>query len=358
MGRPRRVSRTRVTQEESETYLGKLSRVAPADQLQHLIVGAWISQAIGVAANAGIADLLAAGPKLSTELADATGTHPSALYRLLRTLASVGLFTEVGPGRFALTPMGESLRSDVPASLRGLSMFVCGEEAWQPWGRLDHSVRTGEPAFDHVFGMGSWEYRARHPEASTRFNAAMTSLTRQVVRAVADAYDFADMRLLVDVGGSHGVFLDALLRRHPGLRGILFDLPHVVEGARERLEAGILERCQLVGGDMFEAVPEGGDAYMLSRVIHDWDDERSVAILERCRRAMAPEGRLLLVEEVLPPGDAPAYGKLNDLHMLVGPGGQERTEAQYRALYEAAGLKLTRVVPTASRISVIEGVIA
>jgi SAM-dependent methyltransferase len=340
----------------AETYFGKLSRASPGTQLQHLIAGYWVSQAIAVAAQLGLADLLAGGPKPSTELAEATGTHPRALYRLLRALASVGVFTEVEPGTFGLTPMAELLRSDAAVSLRGMAVYVRGEEHWRTWGQLGYSVRSGQSAFKHLFGMDPWAYRERHPEANAAFNAFMTSLVTQVADAVAEAYDFSGSRTVVDVGGSHGALLVAILRANPGLRGVLFDLPHVAEGAEGRLgAAGLLERCEVVGGDMFEGVPVGGDIYILSRVIHDWDDERSSAILQNCRRAMAPSGKLLLAEEVIPVGDTPSYGKLSDLHMLVSPGGQERTEAEYRTLYEAAGFTLRRVIPTRSRVSVIEG---
>jgi hypothetical protein len=252
--------------------------------------------------------------------------------------------------------MAELLRSDAATSLRGMAVYLCGEEHWRAWGHLGYSVRTGQSAFEHLFGMDPWAYREQHPETNAAFNAFMTGLVTQLADAVAAAYDFSGSRTVVDVGGSHGALLVAILRAHPGLRGVLFDLVHVVEGAKERLgAAGLLERCEVVGGDMFAAVPAGGDVYILSRVIHDWDDERSVAILQNCRRAMAASGKLLLAEEVIPAGDAPAYSKLSDLNMLVSPGGQERTEAEYRALYEAAGFTLTRIIPTRSRVSVIEG---
>jgi hypothetical protein len=204
--------------------------------------------------------------------------------------------------------------------------------------------------------MDQWEYRARNPEANARFNASETSLVTQVANAVASAYDFSGFGRLIDVGGSHGALLIAILSVNPELRAVLFDLPHVVEGAREPLvAAGLLERCEIVGGDMFETVPTGGDAYLLSRIIHGWDGAHAVDILANCRRVMGPHSKLLLAEEVILSGDVPSYGKLTDLNMLVSAGGQERTEAEYRALYAAAGFRLTRVIPTRSRISVIEG---
>jgi hypothetical protein len=204
--------------------------------------------------------------------------------------------------------------------------------------------------------MDQWEYRARNPEVNAKFNASETSIVTQVANAVASAYDFSGFGRLVDVGGSHGALLIAILKNNPELRGVLFDQPHVVEGAREPLKtASLLERCEIVGGDMFEAVPAGGDAYLLSRIMHGWNDDRAVVILANCRRVMGPQSKLLVAEEIIPAGDVPSYGKLTDLNMLVSAGGQERTEAEYRALYAGAGFTLMRVIPTRSRISVIEG---
>jgi hypothetical protein len=342
---------------ESDTYFQRLSQAAPGAQLLHLITGYWVSAAIGVAAELGLADLLADGPRASTDLATMTGSHPVALSRLLRTLASVGFFTEGAPGCFALTEMGALLRQEHPASLYGFTRYACGDREWRLFGALRHSVATGQPAQHHVFGSSSPAYWAQHPEERAIFDAAMRSTTAQVMEAVVRTYDFSPFHTVVDVGGGHGALLTAILSATPGLRGILFDLPEVAEGAKPHLAAaGVLDRCEVVGGDMFTAVPGGGDAYVFSRVIHDWDDERAAAALASCRRAMRPTGTLLLVEEVIPPGDAPAYGKLSDLNMLVGPGGQERTETEYHALYTAAGFELTKVIPTPSRMSIIVGV--
>ena len=341
----------------TQTYFEWLSQASPGAQLQQLISGHWIAQAIAVAADLGIADLLAGGPRSSDDLAQAASCDSGALYRLLRALAGLGIFTEVEPKRFGLTPMAEVLKSDAPASLRSRAIQSCGDVQWRTWGQLGYSVRTGQPAFKHLFGMTPWEYRAQNPELEASFNAGMTGLATQVANAVVAAYDFSALGTLVDVGGSYGPLLIAILRANPGLRGVLFDLPRVAEGAREPLKAaGLLERCEVVGGDMFEAVPAGGDAYVLSRVIHDWNDDRSVAILATCHRVMGPHSKLLLVEEIIPPGDVPSYSKLTDLNMMVSPGGQERSEAEYLALFDAAGFALTRVISTRSRISLIEGV--
>jgi hypothetical protein len=342
---------------ESETYLQWLSQAAPDIQLHHLMSGYWISAALGVAAEVNLADLLAEGARASTDLARMTGTHPAALYRLLRALASVGLFTEVEPGHFALTAMGDLLRTDHPKSLHGLTRYNCGEIQWRRFGALRHSIDTGQSADLHVFGVRMGTYWADHPEARAIFDVAMRSTAVQVLDAVVRAYDFSSFHTLVDVGGGTGALLSAILTITPGLRGVLFDLPAVVEGAKAALaSAGVLDRCEVVGGDMFTAIPRGGDAYVFSRVVHDHDDEHATVALCNCRRVIDPHGTLLLVEEVIPPGDAPGYGKLSDLNMLVGPGGQERTEAEYRALYTAAGFALTQVIPTQSRMSIIVGV--
>ena len=341
----------------ANTYLEQLSQAPPGVQVQQLISGYLLSQAIGVAADLGIADLLADGPKSSGELAEATGSHPRALYRLLRALAGVGIFTEVAPQTFGLTPMGETLRSDAPASLRARALHSCGDVQWRTWGQLGHSVRTGETAFKHVHGMENWQYQAQHPEANAMFNAFMTGASAQVAGAVVAAYDFSRFGTLVDVGGGLGQLLTTILAATTSLRGVLFDQPHVVADARSiPAGAGVADRCEIVGGSFFDSVPSGGDAYLLRSIIHDWDDDRSIAILSNCRRAMGPHGTLLLVEVVIPPGDTPSMGKLLDLEMLAVPGGQERTEEEYRALFEAAGFTLTQVVPTRAGASVIEGV--
>ncbi len=340
----------------TQTYFEWLGQASPGAQLQQLMSGHWIAQAIAVAADLGIADLLAEAPRSSDELARATGSHPRAFYRLLRALASVGVFTEVAPERFDLTPMAEVLRSDTPGSLRSRAIQICSDVQWRTWGQLGYSVRTGQSAFEHIFGMDTWEYRARNPEANARFNASETSIVAQVANAISAAYDFSGFRTLVDVGGSHGALLIAILSVNPELGGVLFDQPHVVEGAKEPLvTAGLLDRCEIIGGDMFKTVPAGGDVYVLSRIMHGWDNDRCVLILSNCRQVMGVHSRLLVAEEVIPPGDIPSYGKLSDLNMLVSPGGQERTEAEYRALYAAAGFTLTQVIPTRSRISLIEG---
>jgi hypothetical protein len=321
-----------------------------------LIAGFWVSRALYIAAKLGIADLLKGGPKNSEELAQATGMHLPSLYRVLRALASVGVFAEDGHGRFTLTPLAATLRTDVPGSLRAFAIAELGEDHYPAWGEVLHSIKTGEIAFDHLFGMDVWQYRAQHPEEGRIFDEAMASFSSVVNAAIVDSYDFSSLGTIVDVGGGDGSLIASILQANPGMKGVLFDLPHVVAGARRRIEAeGLAERCEVVAGDAFTSVPSGGDAYLLKWIIHDWDDERSVAILKNCHRAMAAHGKLLLVEAVIPHGNTPSFHKFMDLNMLVMTGGRERSEAEYRVLLEAAGFRLTRVILTQSEMSVIEG---
>ena len=324
--------------------------------LLRMLTGYWVSKALNVAAELGIADLLRDGPRTSDELADRCGVHPQALYRLLRALASVGVFTEGEKGRFGLTPAADLLRSDVPGSMRALARMY-GSEQYRAWGDLLESIRTGEPAFDRLFGTGYFEYLAHDPEANAVFNDAMTGWTAQLAESVVTAYDFDGSGVLVDVGGGHGMLLATVLRAHPAMRGILFDLPHVAATAKPLLEeAGVAARCEAVGGDFFDSVPAGGTYYLLAQILHDWDDERCRVILDNCRRAMLADGRLLIVEQVLPPANDPSLGKWLDLHMLVLLTGRERSHAEYAALLDSAGFELANVVPTSSGASIVEGV--
>ena len=328
---------------------------APAALLR-MLTGYWVSKALNVAAELGIADLLRDGSRTSDELADRCGVHPQALYRLLRALSSVGVFTEEEERRFGLTPAAELLRSDVPGSMRALARMY-GSEQYRAGGNLLESVRTGEPAFDRLFGTGYFEYLAHDLEANAVFNEAMTGWTAQLADAVAAAYDFDGRGVVVDVGAGHGLLLSTVLRAHPAMRGILFDLPHVAATARPLLEqAGVAARCETVGGDFFDSVPAGGTYYLLAQILHDWDDERCRVILDNCRRAMLADGRLLIVEQVLPPANEPSLGKWLDLHMLVLLTGRERSRAEYAALLESAGFELENVVPTSSGASIVEGV--
>jgi len=329
-----------------------MEALPPPARMNQMLTGYWISQALYVAAKLGLADLLTAGPRSASDLAQATKTHAPSLYRLLRALASLGVFSEDGNGSFSMTPLAECLRSDVPGSQR----FMTGEEHYQAWGELLYSVRTGNTAFDRLFGMPVFEFLARNPEQATIFDAAMVGVHGWETAAMLDAYDFSGIGTLADIGGGNGSLLTAVLKQYPALRGILFDLPGVTERARADLQgAGLADCCRVVGGNFFEEVPSGADAYLMRHIIHDWDDEKATRILRNVHQAMGKEGRLLLVEGVIPPGNDPYFGKLLDLTMLVIPGGKERTDEEYRKLYEAAGFRLTRIVPTRGEVSVIEG---
>jgi O-methyltransferase domain/Dimerisation domain len=331
----------------------------PLADLMRLINGYQVSQAIHVATTLGIADLLKEGPRRSEDLSAATGCHGRSLYRLLRALAAVGVFHEDGDRRFSLTAMGECLRTDVANSAAGWAAFVGRPYVWQAWANLVHSVRTGENAFRHLHGTDVWHYRAEHPEEAAIFDRAMTAIARASVDAVVGSYDFAGLGCIVDVGGGHGALLAGILRAHPPARGILFDQPHVVVGADALLgEAGVAERCEVVGGSFFDAIPAGGDAYILKSILHDWEDEPATAILAACRRAIGPAAKLLVVEHLIAPPNQVPEGKFSDLNMMVSPGGEERTREEFAALFAAAGFRLVTTVPTGIGLSVIEGVSA
>ena len=327
----------------------------PGATLGRLIVGFQVSQAIHVAATLGVADLLADGPRTSDELAVATNAHAGSLYRLLRALSSVGVFYEDDGRRFSLTPMGALLRSDVPGSLRGWAMHVGRPYFQEAWGHLEHSVRTGDNAFQHVHGTDVWAYRAERPDESAIFDLAMESLTGAANRALLDAYDFGRFASVVDVGGGNGALLAALLGEFPAMRGVLLDQPHVVANAAAVLErAGVADRCEIVGGSFFDEVPAGGDAYTLKSIIHDYEDARAVTILRICRRAMAADAALLLIERIVGPPNEDPRAKFSDLNMLVAPAGRERTLQEWDALVTLAGFRLTTATPSTSGLAVIE----
>src|SRR5215212_486881 len=331
----------------------------PSVALRRLVNGYQVTQAIHVAAVLGIADLLAAGPRSSDDLAAATNTHPGTLYRLLRALAGAGVFHEEADRSFALTDLGACLRSDAPEPVGGWAAFVGQPSYWQVWGALLHSVRTGENAYVHVHGTDAWSFRARHPERSVPFDRAMTDISRLLSPAILAVYDFSRFGHVVDVGGGHGAFLAAILAKHPAMHGVLFDQPHVVSGTGPILaEAGVADRCEVVGGSFFEAVPAGGDAYILKAILHDWEDEPCIQILQTCRRAMADGITLLVVERDLGRPNRDPDAKFSDLNMLVGPMGRERTPEEYAALFAAAGFRFVRFAPSAVDTGVYEGVAA
>jgi hypothetical protein len=315
------------------------------------------SRALTVAAELGIADLLQDGPRDADELAAATGTHAPTLYRLLRALASIGIFAEGAGRRFALNPMGDYLRRDHPLSVDPATRMFGADYEWRAWGELAHSVRTGENAAEYALGCDVWEHRRRHPEYGTVFDAAMRTFSRETSAAVLAAHDFGRYGVIADIGGGTGAVLAAMLTAHPSVRGILFDQPHVVAGADPVLRAAaVADRVRVVPGDFFAEVPAGADAYVLARVLHDWADEDAVRILHSVRAAMAPEARLLLIEAVVgPPNEDPA-GKFLDLMMLVSAGGQERTEDEWRVLLAAADLELTAATRATVSRHVLEAV--
>jgi hypothetical protein len=328
--------------------------LSPQEQISRMLTGYWLSQALYVAAKLGLADLLKDGPRTADELASATKSHPHSLYRLVRALASVGVFAEDDRHRFSLTPLAECLRSG-PESQRSLAI-MSGEEHFHAFGQLLYSVQTGKIAFDKLFGMPVFDFLQQHPEQAKVFDEAMVGVHGRETAAMLDAYDFSGVGVLADIGGGNGSVISAILKKYPGMKGILFDLPGVVERARANIEtAGMKDRCQVIGGSFFESVPGGADAYLLRHIIHDWDDEKSARILQNIHRAMGRDGKLLVVESVVPQGNNPSFVKLLDLAMLVIPGGAERTEEEYRRLYSGAGFRLNRIVQTKTEIGVIEG---
>jgi hypothetical protein len=329
--------------------------VPPPVVMMGLITGYWVSQAVGVVALLGVADQLGEGPRTSDDLACAVGADPQALYRVLRLLASIGVFDEVSPGSFGLTPLGETLRSEAPGSVRNFAITETAPGHWLPWGRLPDSVRTGRPMAREALGMELFDWYAQNPEEAGFFNAAMGNLSALAAGELVRVYDFSTVRTVADIGGAHGVLLAAVLRANPTARGILCDLPHVIATAEEVIAAeGLSERCELVSCDFFEAVPEGADLHLLKQIVHDWDDERATQLLRTCHRALVPGGTLLLVEMVIPPDNQPSPAQAMDLNMLVLLGGRERTEEEYRGLLQGAGFRLERVIPTHSPFSVIE----
>jgi hypothetical protein len=325
------------------------------DQMARLIHGYWAAQAVYVAAKLELADLLAERPQSANELAQATGAHAQSLHRLLRALASIGVFREEEAGRFAMTPLAETLRKDGPQSLWAMAVMM-GEETYHVWGDLFFSIETGQKAFDRIYGIPFFEYLAENPEKSRVFDAAMTAIHGRETEPIIAGYDFSAIGTLADIGGGNGSLLTAILHRHPRMKGMLFDLPGVIECSAPAMEAaGLADRCQAIGGDFFQEVPAGADVYLLRHIIHDWDDEKAALILRNVRAAMRPDSRVLVVESVLPPGNDPSFAKFLDLTMLLVPGGQERTHEEYARLFNAAGLQITQVVPTSLEISVIEG---
>ncbi len=318
-----------------------------------------VSRVVYAAAKLGLADQLAPEPKSAEELAGTMQVHAPSLHRLMRTLASLGVLTEQSEQRFALTDLGQALKTGAPGSARSTVLLVGSPWQQSGWDNLVYSVQTGKPGFDKAQGVAFFDYLAQHPEDASLFSETMIGIHNQEPPAVAAAYDFSIFKTITDVGGATGNMLAAVLSHHAGPHGILFDRPHVVKDAPRLLHAkGVSDRVTIEPGDFFTNVPAGADAYILSHIIHDWDEDHCLTILGRVRNAMDPAGRLLIVEMVLPPGDAAHPGKMLDMVMLVLLGGRERTESEYASLLSKAGFRLTQVVPTGSSASIVEAVVA
>ncbi len=330
---------------------------AASQHVMQIGTGYIASTALYIAARLKIADRLVIGPKSVAELAAETGANEDALYRVLRLLAMVAIFTETEPRTFANNLPSKMLVSGERGSAYDMALWMSDPFHFRVYAEAMHSVMTGQPAIEKATGVPVFEYFPRHPEESEIFNNAMTAFSAFVIPAALDAYDFSGIDTLVDVAGGHGQVLISVLQRYPNMRGILFDLPHVIKGAVPRIPAaGVEGRLTTQTGDFFAAVPPGGDAYIMKHIIHDWDDDRALKILENIKKAMKPGGRVILLESVLLPGSTqPDFGKVIDIEMLLMPGGKERTEEEFRALFARAGFKLARIVPTQSPLSVVEG---
>lgn len=331
----------------------------PQEQIFQICLGFIAPICLNVVANLSVADQLAEGPKHVDEIARAAQVNPDALYRILRAISTTGVFQEVEPRRFAQTPVSDVLRRDHPQSVRPFALFFPDPLHFRCYSNLMHAVKTGETTVKPTVGKELFEWLREHPEESAIFNAGMVNVTQMFIPAVLDAYDFSETRTLVDIGGGHGSVVAAVLKSYPHMKGILFDLDHVVEGAAPYLKAeGVLDRCEIQPGDFFKSVPAGGDTYILKNIIHDWDDERSIAILKNIafRLKGNPEGKVVLLEFALSADSRPQIGVWADIEMLALPGGRERTEGEYRDLFKRSGLRLTRVVPTQAPQSVIEAV--
>ncbi len=329
----------------------------PPAQMMHMITGFWVSCCVYAAARLNVAHYLAEAPMSAEDLATATGSHAPSMFRLLRALASVGVFSRNAEGKFALTPLGDTLRPGVPGSMRAMAIAQLGDH-YRAWGELQHSVRTGDVAFDHVEGMPVWKYYETHPEHGLNFMQAMTGLTQAVIMNIVPAYDFSQLGIIVDVGGGNGALLTAVLAAAPQARGVVFDEDYVVtETARCLAKAGLNGRCRVAAGSFFDDPAPEADAYLLKMILHDWDDDKSVCILKNVARSLRPGGKVLVMESVIPESDQPHPGKLMDINMLSMTGGRERTEAEFAQLFRRAGLKLSRVVHTQSPLfSVVEAV--
>jgi hypothetical protein len=328
-----------------------------AAKLMEFAWGYWASQIVRQTAEMGLADRFGDEARDADELCAEYGMHTPSFRRFLRSLTGLGILTEVAPRRYALTDMGEALKTGAPGAARSSIICLIGTLTKVGWDNLDHSLRTGEPGFEKHYGKGLFEHIRETPGLPEMFSETMVGIHGREPPAVAKTYDFSGIGSLVDVGGASGNMLGHILSRHPGVRGVLYDLSHVVADAPPLLEKfGVADRVTIESGSFFESVPAGHDAYLMSHIIHDWDAQECATILGHCREAMKPDGKVLIVEMVLPEGDAPHPGKLVDIMMLAVPGGQERTPSEYDELLSANGFRMTRVVPTDSPVSVVEAV--
>jgi hypothetical protein len=330
----------------------------PGVALFQMMTGKWISQAISTVVELGIPDHLGKGARAVGDIARQSGASEDGVYRLLRALASVGVVAESTGRRFKLTAIGQLLRTDARESHAGYAQLTGHDTTWRPWGEMAYSVKTGQPAFDKVFGMPVFEYLSKNAEASTVFDTAMTSLSTMDAEAIAAAYDFKGIGTLMDVAGGQGQLLATLMRRYKAMRGILFDLPHVTAAAAGTFaRAGVADRARVESGDFFKALPGGADAIVMKHILHDWDDESAAKILKACHTALGPRGKVLIAEAVIPTGNTPHFGKLLDLEMLVlTPRGRERTKPEFAALLKRAGFRIARIVATATPMSIVEAV--
>jgi hypothetical protein len=328
----------------------------PVDQtLIQLLTGMWAMQAVATGARLGVPDVLASGGKTAVEVAAATSTDPGATVRLLRALASLGVLTRDGSGRFALTPVGERLRSGMPGTFRDAFIAESDPVHWQSWEFLADAIRTGQPRPAALFGMPAFDWYGRNSAHGEQFGRAMENMSRFAASAVLESYDFAGVDTIMDVGGGNGSLALAILGKHPGMKGKIVDLPYMQDQAHAGIRsAGAAERCGFEACDFFESVPKGADLHVLKFILHDWTDEECGRILRRCRESLAPGGRLLVVEMLVPDEIRPDFVMLMDLNMLVVTGGRERTEADFAALFEKAGFRLMRTIPTKSPFSLLQ----
>jgi len=333
-----------------------MTAIDPSIELIKLINAYQVTQALHVAATLDLADQLKDGPKSSDTMAQACGAHPRSLYRLLRSLAAIGVFRETGDREFSLTALGVCLTSDAHSSARNLARYIGTQGQWRSWGNLLHSIKSGEDASRFTHRVDAWTYRMQHPEEQAVFDSAMTGISRSQARAVLEVYDFGRFSCVVDVGGGQGLLLQEILLACPTTRGILFDQPQVVASADQVLaSAGLGQRFEIIDGSFFESVPKDGDVYLLKTILHDWDDRTSIDILRTCRRAMSPKAVLLVIERVVGPPNENPEGKFSDLNMMVQYGALERTRQEFQELLKSGGFKMTEVLPTRSQLSVIVG---